>query len=423
MQEKKKDGKGRILRKGEAQRSDGKYMFRYTDQNGERQTVYSWKLVDTDKVPEGRKCARSLRDLEKEIRRDLEDNIRTKAANTMTVDDSFQLFMKLRTDLKESTRCSYTRLYNSHVHNTLGSMKMCVVTATNIKMLYANMFQKLHLKRSTVQCVHTIVYQLFDNAVADNIIRTNPAQNALKLPKKMLSSGQEKRHALTEEEQANFIDFVYRDKTYRRWSSLFTVLLGTGMRIGEALGLRWCDCDFQTNVIRVNHTLIYAAGEHDPHASFRISEPKTEAGIRIIPMFDDVRRALLRVRAGKRDFGPEPFSIGDYTGFIFLNSKGRPIPSSQVSRVIQACVAAYNQEETLRAEKEGIEPCHLPIFSAHTLRHTFCTRLCENERNIKIVQEIMGHRRIATTMEVYNEATETKKQASFQALEGKIKLA
>lgn len=423
MQEKRKDSKGRILRKGEAQRADGKYMFRYTDQNGKRQTVYSWKLVDTDKAPEGKSGLRSLRELEKQILRDLDDHIRTRDANKMTVNDLFCSFMELRSDLRETTRCNYLCLYNSHVRERLGGMKIGVVTATDIKKFYMSLFQESHLKSSSVQSIHGIIYQLFENAIADNIIRNNPASNALKVPQKKWGQEQEKRHALTEEEQANFIDFVYSNGSYKRWGTLFTVLLGTGMRIGEALGLRWCDCDFKNNTIKVDHTLLYKTREQDGHYEYRISEPKTAAGKRIIPMFADVRKALLRERSKKINFGPEPFSIGEYTGFIFLNSRGKVFTPGAVFDAIQSIVETYNREEFFRAGKEDRDPCYLPKFSAHILRHTFCTRLCENESNLKIIQDVMGHRKISTTMEVYSEATNAKKQASFQSIEGKIKLA
>ncbi len=62
--------------------------------------------------------------------------------------------------------------------------------------------------------------------------------------------------------------------------------------------------------------------------------------------------------------------------------------------------------------------CYL-IFSAHHLRHTFCTRLCENETNLKVIQSVMGHKDIQTTMDVYAEATEQKKQESFERLAAK----
>ena len=64
----------------------------------------------------------------------------------------------------------------------------------------------------------------------------------------------------------------------------------------------------------------------------------------------------------------------------------------------------------------------IPHFSAHNLRHTFCTRLCEKERDIKIIQEIMGHSDISTTMNIYNEVTKERKKESFARLEGKIKI-
>ena len=67
MAEKRRDNKGRVLRAGESQRPDGKYEYKYADSNGERHSVYSWKLVATDKVPEGKQGGTSLRDMEKQI--------------------------------------------------------------------------------------------------------------------------------------------------------------------------------------------------------------------------------------------------------------------------------------------------------------------------------------------------------------------
>ena len=83
MSEKRRDSKGRLLRNGEVQRQDGLYMFRYTDPNGKRKTVYSWKLVDTDKAPEGKRSVLALRDIEKQVLRDLDDGIRTGDANSI----------------------------------------------------------------------------------------------------------------------------------------------------------------------------------------------------------------------------------------------------------------------------------------------------------------------------------------------------
>ena len=82
-----------------------------------------------------------------------------------------------------------------------------------------------------------------------------------------------------------------------------------------------------------------------------------------------------------------------------------------------------NEWEAERAKKERREPVVVPHFSVHNLRHTFCTRFCENETNIKVIQEIMGHADIGTTMNIYAEATEQKKKESFSNLKGKIKIS
>ena len=86
------------------------------------------------------------------------------------------------------------------------------------------------------------------------------------------------------------------------------------------------------------------------------------------------------------------------------------------------CVCDYDRDEAFAAKKEGREPCFLPKISPHILRHTFCARMCENESNIKLIQDVMGHKNIHTTMDVYDEATAKKKKEIFQNAEGKFRL-
>ena len=96
VSEKRRDSRNRILQNGESQRKDGKYEFKYIDVNGTRRSAYSWKLVATDKVPEGKRCELSLREMEKLIRRDLEDGISTHTANSMTVNQLFDTYMSTK---------------------------------------------------------------------------------------------------------------------------------------------------------------------------------------------------------------------------------------------------------------------------------------------------------------------------------------
>lgn len=219
-----------------------------------------------------------------------------------------------------------------------------------------------------------------------------------------------------------FLDFVSSSKTYKHWMPLFTVMLGTGARIGEILGLRWEDCDFTQNIIDINHNLIYRQQESGK-MELHITTPKTRAGTRIIPMFSDVRAALLRIRLKHMEEGFNECEVDGYTNFIFKNRFGEMLNPHVINRALERIIRDCNAEETERAEQEHREPVLLPHFSAHNLRHTFCTRLCENETNLKVIQEIMGHRNIETTMDVYNEATKEKKMSSFANLEGKIRVS
>lgn len=421
MSEKRRDNKGRVLRNGEVQRSDGKYMFRYIDLNGERKTVYSWRLVATDPLPQGRRCSEALRDMEKIILKDIDDGIHTHEANQITVYQMFQIMMETKSKLRRSTCNLYHSLYSSHIHDVLGGRMLNAVKFTQVQRLYLDLLQKKKLKSSTVLRVHTIVYQLFELAVRDDIIRKNPSADVVATIKEMRNIDN-KRHALTEEQQERFVTYVYSTGKFRRWAPLFTVMLGTGLRIGEVLGLRWCDCDFDNMVIDVNHEILYKPGETGKY-EYRIEPPKTKAGFRKIPMFLDVYRAFMEMKRVASRFDPEAFAVDGYSGFIFLNHSGKVFTPAAVFDALRRIIDEYNEEEKALSDFEKREPCYLPQFSSHILRHTFCTRMCENEPNIKVVQDVMGHRSIRTTMDVYNEATTKKKQETFAGLEGKIKLA
>lgn len=98
------------------------------------------------------------------------------------------------------------------------------------------------------------------------------------------NSGKNKgiRHALTVEQQKAFMDAIRTFPEYYHWYPLFATLLGTGMRIGECTGLTWKDVDFKKRSISVNHSATYYT--RNGTACFEISAPKTEAGVRHIPM-------------------------------------------------------------------------------------------------------------------------------------------
>ena len=93
---------------------------------------------------------------------------------------------------------------------------------------------------------------------------------------------------------------------------------------------------------------------------------------------------------------------------------------SRVNRTIKRIVNSYNADERLNVAREGREPMLLPEFSCHHLRHTFATWLCEVENNLKVIQSITGHKNIETTMDVYAEVTDRKKEETFENLAAKL---
>ena len=270
-----------------------------------------------------------------------------------------------------------------------------------------------------------ILPEIFDNglsaikrflAVRDDIIRKNPSDGVMKEIAQNNGRNKGVRRALTIEEQRAFMDYVANHPVYYHWWPMFTILLGTGCRIGEALGLRWEDVDLEKRIISVNHTLVYYKHADDETSALRVSTPKTEAGTRTIPMLYMVFDAFQMLYEEQKDTGFNESVIDGMSGFVFCD-RFRNVPNpSGVNRAIKRIVSAYNYEEVLAAKKEGRNPLILPEFSCHQLRHTFCTRLCENETNLKVIQSVMGHRDIATTMDIYAEATDTKKKESFDKL-------
>ncbi len=144
--------------------------------------------------------------------------------------------------------------------------------------------------------------------------------------------------------------------------------------------------------------------------------------MRTIPMLDTVKDAFEMLYEEQLENGFNETEIDGMSGFIFCNRFGT-VPNPQtVNHTIKRIANSYNADEVVRAKKkERRGPIILPNFSCHHLRHTFCTRLCENETNLKVIQSIMGHRNIETTMDIYAEATEEKKTRVIREFSGKIR--
>lgn len=412
----RRDSKNRKLNKGEYQKADGRYAYRYTDADGSTRWVYSWKLTATDSTPKGKTSEKCLRDLEIEIARKIASGERTYIMTSPTLNELFDNYIFTKSSLRDTTKNSYRSLWRTHVEGSIGKRQVNEIRYSDVVKFLSGLTRK-DLKPSTVKSIYNLIRPPLDVAVKDDIIRKNPADGALG---QIFDGGKikkEKQHSLTVAQQNAFLDFLRNTPRYRRRYRLFVFLLGTGCRIGEARGITWKDCDFERGQITIRRQLSYHRADGESGLREHIVEPKTDSGVRVVPMFSEVRKALLEELAEQRD---KVKTVDGVSGLIFQTKKGGCLDAANVDRAIDSIVGRYNEAEKSKAVAEGRTPEFLPHFSVHNLRHTFCTRFCENETNLKVIQEVMGHADISTTMNVYNEVMDEVRSRSFAGLEGKI---
>ena len=408
MAKTRKDLRGRSLRKGEVQRtSDKRYMYTYTDPLGRRKFIYANDLTQ-------------LREKEEKLLKDQLDGLDIYVAGKATLNETFDRYISTKYNLRESTRSSYLYTYDHYVRETFGLKRIAEIKYSDVLQFYYHLLNQQGISLGTLDSVHCLLHPTFQLAVRDEIIRKNPTDGVMKEISRESGKNRGVRHALTIEQQRCFMEYIANHPIYYHWWPMFTILLGTGCRIGEALGLRWKDLDFEKRIISINHSLVYYPANGSNKCVLRVSLPKTDAGIRTIPMLDIVKDAFEMLYEEQKENGFNETEIDGMTGFIFCNRFGS-VPNPQtVNHTIKRIANNYNADEVVRAKKEHRDPIILPNFSCHHLRHTFCTRLCENETNLKVIQSIMGHKNIETTLDIYAEATEKKKQESFENLAAKL---
>ncbi|MBR6478725.1 MAG: tyrosine-type recombinase/integrase, partial [Lachnospiraceae bacterium] len=152
-------------------------------------------------------------------------------------------------------------------------------------------------------------------------------------------------------------------------------------------------------------------------SEYVVGPPKSNAGYRKIPMMNSVRNAVLEEKEMQKALGLESrMTIDGYSGFIFLNRFGDIYNDQSLNRALNRICNTYNAKEEIRAKKSRRPPVMLPHITNHILRHTFCARFCEKETNLKVIQTVMGHDDITTTMNIYAEVSEGFKKETFSRL-------
>ena len=309
------------------------------------------------------------------------------------------------------------------VRPVIGSKRISTLKKSDIKKYYNYLVDERNLKPSTIDNIHTVLHQVLQIAVDDDFIRNNPSDNVLRELKKAHCFQSEKRRALTKPEQELFLNFLKTHPVYEHWYPVFAVMIGTGLRVGEVTGLRWCDIDMESGMIDVNHTLVYYDHRTEGSKSgcyFNVNTTKTPASMRQVPMLGFVREAFEQEKQKQEDLGLHcEVTIDGYTDFIFINRFGQAQHQATLNKAIRRIIRDCNDEQFLHSDEPDVL---LPHFSCHSLRHTFTTRMCEAGVNIKVIQDALGHSDISTTLNIYADVTKEMKAEEFKGLDSYFKV-
>ena len=370
-----KDLKGRELGKGIVQRKDGRYYARFTRKNGERMGDY----FNTPKL-----AKEWLEDKRYEDKHGIVPQIKE-----MTVDDWFHYWMEnIVFHLSPNTRRNYAERYKINIQPVIGKMDISKVRPMHCQRI----LKKMHdtYAGGTIAQTYIALGTMFRSAVMNDIISKHPLDGVrytkpLRPPSDI--------HFLTVEEQQVFMNTARRSHNY----FVYSLILETGLRTGELIGLTFDCVDLKSRTLKVEKTLEY----RHKFKYWRAGAPKTKSSYRTIPLTDRAYQILKELydKRSTRKEAPELAQVLEYedrlTGetktlnmkdLVFVNFRtGMPNKNSSYdTHIYKLC-----------------DECGLDYFCMHALRHTFATRAIEYGVQPKVLMQLLGHASIKTTMDKY----------------------
>ncbi len=292
-----------------------------------------------------------------------------------------------KTRVKAKTYQNYADLVNYYIEPALGEIMLSDLSAVQIKDLYNEMIED-GLSPKTVKNVHGVLSNTLKQAVIWGRLRKNPAEQVT-LPRKQ----NKEMPVLSKKQSVQFLEEI----VYSKWKALFSLLITTGMRPGEALGLRWRDIDFEGERISINRSLSRVG------KSWSLEEPKNQNSRRSIPVSSIVLQDLNEHKEIQDEEKSELEEGGykDYD-FVFANQYGEPLAGSNILK---------------RHLKPILQKAGLPPITLYGLRHTCATLLLSAGEHEKIVSERLGHKSIVVTMDVYSHVLPDMQKTAVKKLD------
>lgn len=396
MSEKRRDKRNRILREGEYQRADGRYRYRYIDEDGKEKWVYSWRLDKNDPTPRGKKQELSLREKEKQIQADLFDHIVTHGGDYSVI-ELVEKYVSLKTGVNHNTRAGYKTVINILKKDPFGKQRIDKVRLSDAKAWLIKLQQVDGKGYSSIHSIRGVLRPAFQMAVDDDLLRKNPFGFELA---SVIVNDSVTREAITRKQERELLRFIKEDKHFCRYYDAIYILFHTGLRISEFCGLTVSDIEFGNQRIKVDHQL-----QRTTQMQYVIQEPKTESGIRYVPMSEEVAACFRRIIANRAMPDVEPM-IDGHVGFLFLDKDERPMVALHWEKYLQHIAEKYNK----------IYRSQMPKVTPHVCRHTFCSNMAKSGMNPKTLQYIMGHADISVTLNVYTHVQFDDAQAEMLRL-------
>ncbi len=388
------------LRKGEYLRENNTFEYRWTDKRGKRRSVYA-------------KTIQKLRQKEENILKDTLEGIDYSKLD-LSVNSYYELWKKIKTGIRTTTYATYVRFYERYIEPDFGKTRLKNVTYSSVVLFLKSLIVDKGLSFSSVRNIELILSMVLEIAVKDDVLRNNPCRGSLRDLKREFGNDAKDVRALTLKEQKIFEDFLAKPGRYHQYCPVFTVMLWTGMRVGEVLGLRWDDIDFENNEISVNHTVIFYSNGKGRGSTNKINPPKTRGSNRTVPMLPKVKEALLQEKERQDLLGIKCNStIDGYTNFIFLNEKGMILDYKKLNHRLDWISKEINQEIHAGTDS-NVED--FPHVHNHMLRHTFATRMREAGADMKATSEMLGHEGILLTLKTYTDASREFKNREIAIL-------
>jgi integrase len=271
-----------------------------------------------------------------------------------------------------STYQRYRTTLDRHILPELGHIPLQKLTPQHVQKFYASKLQE-GLSPNTIRLIHGTLHKALKNAVRWNLVPRNIC-DAVSPPKR---TTRREMHVLTIEQAQQLLETAIG----HRLEALLTVAVATGMRRGELLALRWQDINFETSSLYICRSVSRLTGH-----GFVESEPKTAASRRKItlPQFalealrvHRTRQLEARLKAGERWEDRDLVFPNIWGGFLSTN------------RLFSSFIAL-------------LKDAGLPHVRFHDLRHSAATILLVMGAHPKVVQELLGHSRIAMTLDIYS---------------------